>query len=511
MIVWLIINLLTLTLYPAINCDETFYGRISLLFRDGLFSGNPWPDPGWLFFLPHGRTALFFQSIGITLFGLTLFGVRLYSLIGWLLTIVFSAIIGKQYTGSEKVGLWVGGLVSISWLGFYNGHHARPDMLAAAGIAGLIALMPPLINQQRNWPFLPYGFALIFVLDLHFNLLHFIWPLALLLPISLLRERQWARIGFLALGIFVGILALLWIHLGPAIGYLANQFLTDFDHVTEYYLGTSSEHVTVSGMLQSFGKFWWRYYGAFARWLSYPQAALFLFGTAWAIIKPVQRTHRWLGLIIVLSSLSYMIINSSYQLITYAILWLPLYIVAAVSAVFSATEKQAWIAPAILVLLGTTYLAGNAYLAIKLNTTNYWQDADRLLAGSEQQPGDRVIANNIWYFALVDHGLTFVSESLIETVQSERWWFGVPDVKRYQLPDIVPTVSTTAQSPDDLDYQLEQMLKPDYVLYTEQSHCPNEPSQSMINFIDWTENQCKLVNQIETEEYGQLRLFSCKP
>lgn len=508
---WLIVNLFTLTLYPAITCDETFYGKTAQLFKDGLLSDTPWPNPGWLFFLPHGRTAWFVQSIGITLFDTTLFGVRFYSLVGWLLSIVLSVVIGKQYTGSEKVGFWAGGLVSISWLGFYAGHHARPDMLAAAGIAGLLAWLPFILRHQQNWPFLAFGFALTFLLDLHFNLLHFIWPLTLLMLINLLRERRWWQASYLLLGMFAAGLVLIWIHIGPAMGYFSNQIFTDFNHVAHEYVRIDSEQTSLWDMARSFGHFWWQYYGAFARWLSYPQAILFLLGTIWAIVKPTLQLHRWLGWIIILSSLSYLIINGNYQIINYAMLWLPLYMVVAVAAIFSTFEENPWLSSTILALLGAAYLAGNIYLAITVNTISYQKSIDRLLAGSEFQSGDRIIANHIWYFALSDQNLTFLPETLVESAKSNAWFYGVPEEEQHDLPVIVQNISSIPQSPEDVNQRLTQILQPDYIIYTEKSNCPEVHTPAMIALTSWAESQCKLVNQIQTETYGQLSLFSCKP
>src|SRR5687768_51814 len=84
-LLWLLINLLTLTRYPHITCDEAFYGRTSSYFMQGLLTGETWPQVGINFHLLYGRLYWFLMGLSFKLLGVNIVAARLVSLVGWII------------------------------------------------------------------------------------------------------------------------------------------------------------------------------------------------------------------------------------------------------------------------------------------------------------------------------------------------------------------------------------------------------------------------------------------
>nr|MBN1228721.1 glycosyltransferase family 39 protein [Anaerolineae bacterium] len=382
---WVAFNLVTINRYPVVSCDESFYARTSLQFVTGLFGGRLWPPPPADFYLFHGRTYWFLLGSVLAVLGKGLSIGRLFSLVGWMGLVAATYLIARSVF-ERGPALWAVVLTATAWTSFFVSRYIRPDVLAAASTLFIFALMIFSFNKKKWWLFLLLGFLLIFQLDVHFITVHFVWPVAAIAVFLLVKQRDYRNLGALLVGMAISGLLVAWLHLQTAFSSTVQEFLSDPVGLIQLHIGGQgyaqggglSQTVTPWTMLVSFARFWWDRYAWLGRYASLPQAALFLFGLVYVLFSG-NSTLKQLGIVVVLSNLSYMVVNVNYTPCCYEVMWLPYYIILGVAAVvdwvprvLSFIPHLASPAPQIILLaLTAAYISGDIYLVAKYPSRAY--------------------------------------------------------------------------------------------------------------------------------------------
>jgi hypothetical protein len=444
----------------------------------------------------------------------SLFAARLTGLIAWLLTVVGTYFVALRYTRSERSALWAAILCSLTWLGLYAGRHVRPDIAATAALLGVLYLTHVALERRTGKWFLLLGVCTLGQLDLHFNLLHFAWPLMLIVSIRLIKEKEFRSFLLFVLGLFIGGVIILWLHLGSGLGIIAKILFTDPGQLLSSYMKLDpSEQVALTSrlgyMLSSFGRFWWQYYGRFTGLLSVPQAILFIVGVLTALIAGDD--EKLLGVVILLSSLSFMSLNTNYQLLNYSMTWLPLYIILMTTALFRLEERflPRPAATLTLIAIGLLYLVGDAYLIAKRFPGGYHADFGELVA--DVQPGSRVMSNSIWWYAMPDDAI-FLDDKLVAPVGSDLWAGGL-GADHFEVSDLPILPFVPDQTPLEVRQGVEEhlnLLSPDYVAFSPDVGCPVTPTPHWLALSDLVESSCTLIQEVDSKEYGIMLLYDCR-
>jgi 4-amino-4-deoxy-L-arabinose transferase-like glycosyltransferase len=517
LIAWFGLNLWTLERYPPVTCDETIYMRTAERYERALSGGESWPQgTGVVFWLPHGRAYWLALNGAFALLGETLYAARLVSLVGWGGAVAATYVLGRQAV-SRRAGLWSAGLVGLAWVALHTGHRARPDMLAAA--VGTVTFGLVILARQRDkgWLYLVLGLAATLQLDFHFNLVHFTWPIALLITICLVRERAFGKLGWFVLGLVVGGLFVVWLHLGGASGpILGEMFGNPVGFIAGYVARGQEGGRDIGAALlngfASFGRFWWRYYGRLAPVLSILQAVLFIGGLVFALLVR-DRSLRTLLLLVVLSSLTFAVVNAGYQLIGYAMLWLPLYTVLGVAAVYGLAERLRG-APegkrratnALLGVMALLYLAGDAYLIATHPAGLYRDAAARLLEDIE--PGSRVLTGSLWWHAMRDE-VVFIDENLLWPTRSSVWLTAVPDEDPPEM-SLVSSIVRPHEARPLVKARLEDELQPDYVIDDGVTGCQSTISPVSRVLTLYLEEHCTRLDEVTLKLYGSQTIYACE-
>lgn len=509
---WLAANLLTLTGYPPATCDEAFYMRSALRFTRALASGQWWPRARALFYLPHGR--LYWLALGgaADLLGETLFAGRLVSLLGWALLVAATYLVGGAYA-DRRAGLWAALLVATAPIAFYTGRLARPDIVAAAASVALVGLLPAMRRQRRGWLFLLFGLGGMLTLDLHLNLLHIVWPVFLILGLTFLSRRRFAALLWLAAGALLGAAVIVVLHVGTSLGPAVSLLLNDPAGFASSYVGGGGG--SLPGMLissaVSFSRFWWGSYAWFARVLSLLPAVLFVSGLVSALVGR-DEPLRLLAVVVVLSSLTFAVINAEYQVVGYAMMWLPFYAVLGVAVVFRLAERLGrarWLVPAGLSVMLALNVLGDAYLVWKTPPGSYEAAAARLTAGVE--PGSRVLANSTWWHAL--HGdYTFLDETLVAPENSSLWWNSVPGDGEGSAAGGPGLMAPNELPPDQAAAWVRDVLsrlQPDVVLDDGRIGCQSSATALSEAFTANVGAQCSARDGVSAGEYGAYTRYTC--
>ena len=490
LLVWAAFNLSSLSRYPSATCDEAFYARSALRYTEALLAGERWPQSGTGFYLPHGRIYWALLGGALTLLGQTMFTGRLVSLAGLAGVMAATYLVGRRYA-SPRVGLWSAALIGVTWIGLHTGHRARPDMLAVAASIGTVGLAHVLRERGQAWLFGALGLALTLQLDIHPLTMHIGIPLAVMVAIGLIRDRAWASSAWFVLGLAVGGVVLLQLHLGPQAVPMLKRFLLSPLEVAQSQglMALSGANSSVLDVLlaspQRFGNFWWHCYAWLTPVFSLPQAVLFVLGLVGALIKPDRN----------LFSLAMLVIFSS--------------------ALFDLAEKlrslpivRRW-PEALLTGLWLTYVAGGAYLVFTRPARAYQTGADRLVEHIE--PGARVMAHSTWWYALHDK-VVFLDETLLTPVNSGLWWNSVPETDDMELADL-PVKLADEGSPEANARRVEAVLRddlrPDYVIDDQVMGCLSSPSPLSEPLTAYLEQVCTPVDDITLEVYGRQVVYAC--
>ena len=492
--------------YPVPSCDEAFYGRSALKYLDAAVTGNSWPAADAFFFLFHGRVYWLVLGIAFSLLGTTLFAARIVSLVGLIILVVATFFVGKMYV-NRKVGLWSAGLVPVAWLSVYSGHIARPDMLAAAVGAVSVAWAKYALDSRRWFNFLLLGFLLLAQTEIHPLPMHLVLPILLMITAYVFRNKLWIPLGVTVLGMLIaGVIVILGRYGAETMVFL-RTLVGENDFLVELMRGGSSADGTYRlDWAANFLQFWWESYAWLAPFVSIPQALFFLSGLIFAYVSNSVGL-RSLASIVVISSVSFAMTNSSHAWLGYSLLWIPYYMVMGVAAVSRLRVRSPWnwlngnVATVVLVLHSLLYLAGDVYLVSgdrgKLGET-YYTEANHLLAGIPV--GARVLAKQYWWYAMLDR-VTFLDEHLIAPQGSLAWWVGIPD-------GIASRRQETGRSMQVMK-QFDEELQPDFVVLDGVLGCFDVREANFDAFLKVVQSRCELKQQYHSRLYPPQQIYQC--
>lgn len=506
-IIWFSLHLAALQRYPVVTCDEAFYVQSAGRYTASVLQQESWPTTaGRLFYMPHSRSYWLLLGISADIFGAQLLAGRLISLLSLVGLVAATYWLGTRLS-SRSHALWAAGLVGVSWLAFYSGHLTRPDMLAAAMSTLMIGAWYTISARREWWWYIVLGFGLCFQVELHLIVVHMAWPVMLLSLVDLLRNQAWKRLIGLLTGAVIGAIVIGWLHLGDSTAVLLRLLFADPGATLYSFVGSGGSPPNLFDVLfeliESLADFWWRHYAWHMSVASLPQAALFIVGLISAS-RSRERRLRLLALMILLSSLSFMLVNTrtNYTLFGYSLLWLPLYMVLGVIGLQWLVERlpftglKPWIPHALLAVLAALYVAGDVYFTVK-----FWDDSYSVSASEitdDMQPGSRVLSSRVWWFSFPET-LVFIDEDLVFPTQSNAWWNTVPQGEfEVEAPLELPRRDNPSKSES---YRLVQAkledLRPDYIVVDTVMGCDSNPREPAGVLSEYAAEHCSAVEVVD--------------
>ena len=506
-------HFLTLLEYPAPTCDEAFYGRTAIKYYDAVTTGHIWPPLDAYFYLFHGRWYWMILGVVFSILGNTLIAARIVSLFGLVLLVFATFLIGNLYV-NRKTGLWAALLMGTAWLTTYSGHLARPDILAVAIGTMSVVWVKYMLDNPRWWRFFCLGMLLILQLDFHVINIHLILPILLMIVWQPrnddAQKNWWTYLGITVLGMLAATAIVLIVRYGTDITLLLSNINASdtllLETVRGYRLVSVEKNWFNLGLAANFVQFWWSNFGWIAPFVSIPQALLFLLGVTNAYISDNVDLKRLGGLVLV-SSFTFMMINSDHAWLSYSLLWIPYYFVLGVAAVRRICLRTNWnmlnryCSNIILSLYLVLNVTGDVYLVSGDNSgvsDSYQLEAQQILS---QIPAEsRVLAKQYWWYAM-QNKIIYLDEHLVAPQGSLSWWVGVPDME-----------SISALEKDSLSQSKKQFvenLQPDFVVVDGVLGCSDVPDTQYDDFIMVLESHCKLQDKIDSKIYKQQLLYKC--
>ncbi len=522
--VWLLVNLATLTRYPAATCDEAFYGRSALAYVQAALAGASWPAAGLNFYLPYGRAYWLLLGAVLRLAGPDLFAARAVSLLGWGALIAAAYRLARRSGASLAASRWAAALIAVAWLPWFAGHRVRPDVWAAAAAALAISCLPAPDESPGVWRLAGGGLLLAGGLLFHPVAAYLAGAAVVVWSIQLLRARQLAGMGALALAFALGALLIGWWHLGAAAGPLAAGALADpVGFLRRYNLAGAAGAPpgplpAAAAAVRWYAGFWWSSYAWSVPIIALPQAALFLGGLAYGVAGPEPRL-RALTWTCLLGSLLFALINAGYTAPPgYAVQWMPGYAVLSVQALTGLSRRFrppprlriAWDSFGLAGLLAL-YLAGAAYLLRTYPPAEYRRVGQALAAAIPA--GRSVLSSPIWWYAIGDR-VVFLDETQIAPRYSILWWNSVPaesaDAAAPALIPIVPSLPSAARAAALAGQQLAEASRPDYVVQDAYLGCLSAETALGEAARAEVARSCHSVRAVESAVYGSQIVYACR-
>ncbi len=506
-------HFLTLLEYPAPTCDEAFYGRTAIKYYDAVTTGTTWPPLDAHFYLFHGRWYWMILGVVFSIFGNTLIAARIVSLFGLALLVVATFLVGDLYV-NRKTGLWAALLVGTAWLTTYSGHLARPDILAVAIGTMSVVWVKYTLDNPHWWRFFILGLLLILQLDFHVINIHLILPIFLMIVWQARTEdaqnNWWTYLGVTVLGMLASTAIVLIVRYGTDITLLLSSINPDdtllLETIRGYRLASVENNWLNLGLVAKFVQFWWNNFGWIAPLVAVPQALLFLLGLTSAYISGSVELKRIGGLVLV-SSFTFMLINSDHAWVSYSLLWIPYYFVLGVAAVIRICLRTNWnmlnrhCSNIILSLYVVLNVTGDIYLVSGNNAgggDSYQLEAQQILS---QIPAEsRVLTKAYWWYAM-QNKIIYVDEHLVAPQGSLSWWVGVPDMESVS--------GLEGDSLSQVKKQFVEDLQPDFVVVDGVLGCNMVPDAQYDDFVKVLKSNCKLQDQIDSKIYKQQLVYKC--
>ncbi len=527
MLAWLAFQLASLRGYPPVTCDEAFYTDSALRFTQAVLSGSVWPQQGVRFFLPHGRAYWLMLGSAALAFGPTVFVVRVVSLLGLVALAAATYLLGVQITASKRAALWSAALVAASWIGLLAGHRARPDVWAAAAAIATVGLACSLLAGRCAWWACGLlGLVMVLQLDLHPIGVYVVSVLGLYVGGHLARERAFTALLALAAGLLLGGLIYLWLHWFQPLGAAATVPTPGAIFASHGFDLSRAGGGTLPGRLwragQWFAGFWWGYYAWLAPVVSLPQAALFVFGLTYTLVRG-RGGPRLLGWLVVVSSLVFAVVNADYTAPPgYAALWSPLYTVLGVYALFDLPgrltrrpHRDHWLPVGLLGGLLALYVAGDLYLAARSRPIDYTRPGQQIASAVE--PESRVFGNAVWWFALHSRATLIEEATLLvfnraatgEVPLADSIWYPLNGDKVAVTDADVRAIPPGASEAAKVHDWLSRLLRPDYVVLDGVIDCYAEPVPMAEALADVVERECTPVIAADSLWYGTQTVYAC--
>ncbi len=482
---WLTTNLLTLTAYPPITCDEVSYSSPAAQFllngkwgtqtdagRDGL-SENA---------VALGRLYLGSIALSFWLLGRSAFAARLVTVVAWALGIWGVFLLGRRFY-TPAVGWLSAALMAASWVPLLQGHVARPDMTLASAVVWVTLLLWFSLEAPSVLKLGSLGLAAGLLLEIHLNGIHFIAAASLIFGAYALRQR-WPWRWWAAFGLGMAAAGLIWLTLHAwaapstsltgqhsavrgALNVAAQlQSLAGLPQfIVEYYLwGGGPGLFTALIVLPGLGVALWRRTRADKLVLAFVALSLLVFGLL-RYSKPAYYTIIWMPLLVVLASRGLGVLAETLP---------PLPLLPTAS-------RRLWVISGGVLAV---YLAGSAYLLIKFSDHSF----DRITAQLQNsiEPGAVVFGNPRAWFALPQRTIIDDLQLAIISGRSER-----PLTK------------------DGVYELLAAVYRPDYLLLGSSISCFAAPVPEAQFLRQIAEEHCQVVTVIAEPWYEPNTLYRC--
>lgn len=419
-IIWLALNLFSLTRYPLPHPDEAWYASTAYTFlREGHF-GLPVVNNIHHFGESHsglGRLFLLMLAGTFAALGTGYTQARLLGLLGSAFASVATYAAGKRLF-STRAGITAGLLMAFSWYTFTWGHLTRPEIWLAGAEMAVLILFWRLRDAPTFRGGLVFGFLAALPMNLHPNGLAFLLGFGGLCLIEFVwRERHLPALIGAGLGALAGGLLFAALHFLPDAATAYQQWVI---------LGHSPVEVTPLTLLQTTGlwlvKQFWQAYGGLAAL----QTAYLLAGIGGLVIWRRDRSSGAVLLLAAVSLLAFTFLKVGKGAYT-STLWLPFVSLIIAAGLEPVADYLAGKLPRlqelplytllILPLLALN-LAGDGWLAYRFRETNY----PRLVAELEEviPPNTHIMAQNIWWIGLAPGKREFTTFIYLDILASDR-------------------------------------------------------------------------------------------
>jgi len=412
---WLALHLWSLTHYPPPSCDEAYYSNAAYtLLTTGRFGVTIYDNVAGAdtTFVVYGRLVMLTQALFQLLIPSPLWAARLWALAGGLLLVGATYSVGRQLF-DRQTAVWAALLTGANWAVFYGSHSARPDGWLAAGAMLALLLVLRLTQKPSPGMALLTGFVVTLLQDVHLNGMHFIAAAGVVAVIILaVEQRRWKLVALYVVGSVLGVGYFLVVHLFPDPKLAVTQYQTlILGDDREFWMHSLWFH------LRNLGQFLWANYIRGFSGLAVILSALYITGAAVVPRRDTTgRAARLLAIFVVVSLVSFNLVNV-YKPDYYAVLWhAPLTLLGVIGVkTLLAGERLStlwerlpqWMhTRRVDIVLGSLLLAlvaGNVYLSVKFRPADYDVYAQALREAVP--PGERVLANELWWYALYDRDM----------------------------------------------------------------------------------------------------------
>lgn len=221
-VAYVLFGLATLTAFPLVWEDEAWYTQSAWAFlEDGAFTLPMFADLGGFDQenVVYGRTYLGAMAVAFELGGLSPYAARLVSLLSGFVAIAAVFAIGRELW-SLKVGAIAALFMAITPNFVLQSHDARPELMLVAAWTTAFYLAISGDRGASPWRLFLAGLLASLAADIHFNGLAV--PIALFL-VLLVRRASLLRLAFFGMGVVLGGLWWVYIHVLPDPSLLREQ------------------------------------------------------------------------------------------------------------------------------------------------------------------------------------------------------------------------------------------------------------------------------------------------
>ncbi len=217
-VLWLALNIASLTSYPTPNGDEPWIGSPAVQFlRTGEFGvpifGNMLYGSSRNY-VHLGRLFTVALALVFKVFGVGLAQGRALGLAGALAGAYLLFALGDRLYG-RTAGALAGLLYLFSWRVFYMSHVVRPDVWVNAGGLACFLLFLKLKEARATHLAFLLGLAVAALVDIYMTFVYYTVVISVALLFEFRRREEWGRVGAYALGGALGSAYWLAVHLLP--------------------------------------------------------------------------------------------------------------------------------------------------------------------------------------------------------------------------------------------------------------------------------------------------------
>lgn len=478
----LVLNVIALPVFPPPHCDEATYGSIAFeILRSGEYRSEMTGD---LFGLDQynsavGRLWVLGMSLFIKLFGVQLLSARLYSLVGGIVGVWLTYMVGRELR-DRWTGLVAAMLVAFSWKMFYAAHMARPEVwLVVSVLLALFWLIKrvKLMNQMRE---AVIG-GLLCVLPLEFHALGVFFLVGFLVAYvyySWSVAGSWRILTGVGTGVGCGLLIWFGVHFLPNPNLAWLQWTVG---VSQMNL-VASPSITVS--LGDFGSWFFGQFIANNRFLGILETCVYVIGALHVLRR--RSTQTSIIAIVAGSSLALFAVTNSQKSPQYAVVWVPLLSILSahafvalgtsltVQARFLSRLAGVWHQVLVVLPVLCLFFVGNLWLTVRYPSSGF----ERTLTLMRQH---------------IPTGVTVLGDPI--------WWWGFAQDRYYVGDWYLASKAHLGGTVFDIRAELIS-LGADYVILDDSIACTLSPSLLDQELHSLVSKECKLETVIEGAWHG---------